>query len=272
MLFWNERQYIFSTIGNRLTIRRASREPGYARTTDQRCWQGVRRSPPPTDRRQLGDAASVLQEKVGTVIATGNARRTRYALWRPLRGDLTELPVYEIDTKGRAELVTYLTMVHPQGVCMRAFREPSGRCLTSRAMAGGMGWRTPCSTCARRDTWGQLVRAEHRHFGVSANRQQRHAHRQSQLSATGNIGPASQLRHAADALLAAARRRGADAKLRRRYRIRRCASPGWGRARWRQDARSTVQVAMDYPGNRANGQIQPDSLSPIRSSAARLPQ
>lgn len=35
----------------------------------------------------------LLQEQGDTVIKTGKARRTRYTLRRPLRGDLAELPL-----------------------------------------------------------------------------------------------------------------------------------------------------------------------------------
>ena len=60
----------------------------------------------------------LLQEIDGRVIVTGKARRTRYALRRDLRGDMADLPLYEIDKAGRAELVTDLALVHPQGICM----------------------------------------------------------------------------------------------------------------------------------------------------------
>ena len=47
----------------------------------------------------------LLQEQGDTVIVTGKARRTRYALRRPLRGDLSELPLYAVDAAGQADVV-----------------------------------------------------------------------------------------------------------------------------------------------------------------------
>ena len=57
----------------------------------------------------------LLQENAGAVVGTGRARRTRYALRRPLRGDAAELPLYEIDPAGRSELLGHLALVRPQG-------------------------------------------------------------------------------------------------------------------------------------------------------------
>ena len=111
----------------------------------------------------------LLQEQGDTVIVTGKARRTRYALRRPLRGDLSELPLYAVDAAGQAGLVVHLALVHPQGSCMDI---------------AGSGWPVPEES---RDGWWdglpyplidmrpqgymgrQLARAEHRAFGVSAN-------------------------------------------------------------------------------------------------------
>lgn len=55
---------------------------------------------------QLGD---------GRLLSAGRARRTRYALRRPLRGLLGELPVYEIDGTGQARLLAPLALLQPQG-------------------------------------------------------------------------------------------------------------------------------------------------------------
>lgn len=111
----------------------------------------------------------LLQEFEGRVIATGRARRTRYALRRPLRGDPADLPVYEVDAAGRAERLTHLALVHPRGSCMNL---------------GDTGWPVPDES---RDGWWsglpyplydmrpqgymgrQFARAEHRHLMVSAN-------------------------------------------------------------------------------------------------------
>ena len=111
----------------------------------------------------------LLQEHGAAIIAVGKARRRRYALRRPLRGDLVELPLYAVDANGRAELVTQLALIRPQGSCMD--------------LAGGI-WPVP-DEC--RDGWWeglpyplydmrpqgymgrQQARAEHRRLGVSAN-------------------------------------------------------------------------------------------------------
>jgi hypothetical protein len=111
----------------------------------------------------------LLHELEGKVVSTGKARRTRYALRMPLRGELAELPLYEIDATGRAELSTSLALVHPHGTCM------------SLASAG---WPVPD---ASRDGWWdglpyplydmrpqgymgrQFARAEHHQLAVSAN-------------------------------------------------------------------------------------------------------
>lgn len=111
----------------------------------------------------------LLQELEGRVVVTGKARRTRYALRMSLRGQLAELPLYEVDRSGRAELVTGLALVHPHGTCMSL---------------ANTGWPTPD---ASRDGWWsglpyplhdmrpqgylgrQFARAEHRQLAVSAN-------------------------------------------------------------------------------------------------------
>ena len=111
----------------------------------------------------------LLKETEGRAVVTGQARRTRYALRRPLRGDAAELPLYEVNRAGRAERVTRLALVYPQGTCMS---------LTDT------GWTVPDES---RDGWWdglpyplydmrfqgfmgrQFARAEHRRLGVSAN-------------------------------------------------------------------------------------------------------
>ncbi len=60
----------------------------------------------------------MLQEIPERVVATGKARRTRYALRRPLRGDLSELPLYEVDAEGRAQHTGQLARTYPQGSCI----------------------------------------------------------------------------------------------------------------------------------------------------------
>lgn len=113
----------------------------------------------------------LLQEVQPQVLATGRARRTRYALRRPLRGDLAELPVYEVDTTGRAELLGPLALVAPQGTWMDL-----------------NGTRWPVPEDSRDGWWGglpypvydmrpqgymgrQLARATHRELAVSPDLQ-----------------------------------------------------------------------------------------------------
>ena len=114
----------------------------------------------------------MLQALGGAVVGTGKARRSRYALRRDLRGDLAPLPLYEIDSTGRAERVSALDLVRPQGSCLPL---------------AGTGWPVPEDS---RDGWWhglpyplydmrpqgfmgrQFARAEHRQLGVSANPQE----------------------------------------------------------------------------------------------------
>jgi DNA-binding transcriptional ArsR family regulator len=51
----------------------------------------------------------------GAVLAAGRSRRTRYALRRPLRGSLADIPFYRIDADGRADGIGNLALVQPQG-------------------------------------------------------------------------------------------------------------------------------------------------------------
>ena len=60
----------------------------------------------------------LLLEFEGAVVSAGRARRTRYALRKAVRADPGEIPLYEVDAAGRAELVSHLALVHPQGSCM----------------------------------------------------------------------------------------------------------------------------------------------------------
>lgn len=84
--------------------------------------------------RHAGVSAAVLAAQLGVSVPTlhrmlpdlgerllvaGNARRTRYALRRKLRGDATELPLYAIDTEGRAHSLGALALLQPQGSLLR---------------------------------------------------------------------------------------------------------------------------------------------------------
>ena len=105
----------------------------------------------------------------GLWVYAGRSRRTRYALRRPLRGSLTDIPLYAIDAAGQATPWSTLALVHPQGTLM--------------TMADS-GWPVPPES---RDGWWdglpypvydvrpqgylgrQIARAEHQALGVSPN-------------------------------------------------------------------------------------------------------
>ena len=107
----------------------------------------------------------------GRLISAGKARRTRYALRRPLHGAQVDLPVYAVDASGRAELLSPLALLHPHG--------------TWCSLVGSV-WPVPEES---RDGWwpglpypfydmrpqgymGRLfARAEHRALGVSPDPQ-----------------------------------------------------------------------------------------------------
>ena len=57
----------------------------------------------------------LLQENAEPVLAAGRARRSRYALRRPLRGDLSPIPIHAIDEAGQPHALTVLAPVQPQG-------------------------------------------------------------------------------------------------------------------------------------------------------------
>ena len=57
----------------------------------------------------------LLQENAEPVLAAGRARRTRYALRRPLRGDLSPITIHAIDEAGQPHALTVLAPVQPQG-------------------------------------------------------------------------------------------------------------------------------------------------------------
>lgn len=76
-----------------------------------------------------GELAQALQVSVATLhrilpalgddlVVTGQARRTRYALRAPLRGDMLPLPLYAVDETGRADELGALSVVQPEGSCL----------------------------------------------------------------------------------------------------------------------------------------------------------
>lgn len=111
----------------------------------------------------------LLQEIGPEVVATGRARRTRHALRRPLRGDLAELPLYEVDATGRAERVAQLALLYPQGSCMDL--AAAGWPVPEDARDGWWdGLPYPLHDMRPQGYMGrQFARAEHRQLAVPAN-------------------------------------------------------------------------------------------------------
>lgn len=58
----------------------------------------------------------MLAELGGDLVVAGRARRARYALRRPVRGDSAAFPLFEIDEAGRALALADVLPVHPLGV------------------------------------------------------------------------------------------------------------------------------------------------------------
>ena len=111
----------------------------------------------------------LLAEIGSAVIATGKARRTRYALRKPVRGVAAELPLYEIDKEGRAHLASHVALVQPQGSCMNL--ADSGWPVPEESRDGWWpGLPYPLYDMRPQGYLGrQLARAEHRNLHVAAN-------------------------------------------------------------------------------------------------------
>ena len=111
----------------------------------------------------------LLREQGSAVIATGAARRSRYALRRALRGDAAPHPVYAVDAQGRAEHVGDLALIQPQGSRMRLDGTPWPVPSESRdGLWGGLPY--PLADMRPQGYLGrQLARAEHRQLNVSDN-------------------------------------------------------------------------------------------------------
>lgn len=115
-------------------------------------------------RASAGELATALQVSIptihrllaelpaGRVVSAGRTRRTRYALRRPLRGDLSDIPLYAIDSSGKASLVSRLALIHPQGTLL-ALGDLGGRSLRSPVMAGGTVFRIQFTTSAPKVIW-----------------------------------------------------------------------------------------------------------------------
>lgn len=57
----------------------------------------------------------LLKELPDETVSLGQARRTRHALRRPLRGEVGDLPLYAVDATGQASQISHLTLVQPEG-------------------------------------------------------------------------------------------------------------------------------------------------------------
>jgi hypothetical protein len=103
------------------------------------------------------------------VVFAGRTRRTRYALRRPLRGDLSEIPLYRIDAAGNATLVSKLALIYPQGALL-ALAE-SGWPIPPESRDGWWeGLPYPIYDIRPQGYLGrQIARAEQRQLGVSIN-------------------------------------------------------------------------------------------------------
>ena len=60
----------------------------------------------------------MLEQLGDRIVAAGKARRARYALRRPLRGDVHDFPLYAIDETGMAEQIASLRPISPDGTWM----------------------------------------------------------------------------------------------------------------------------------------------------------
>ncbi|MBV8504133.1 MAG: type II toxin-antitoxin system HipA family toxin YjjJ [Paucibacter sp.] len=81
-------------------------------------------------REALGVSAPTLMRAAraarGQVLNFGRARRSAYALRRPLRGSMAPLPLFAVDRTGRAEHVAQLHLAHPQGTLVELLVDPAG--------------------------------------------------------------------------------------------------------------------------------------------------
>ncbi|MBV8036113.1 type II toxin-antitoxin system HipA family toxin YjjJ [Roseateles sp.] len=74
-------------------------------------------------RTALGVSPATLMRAVravprGEVLGIGRARRSAYALRRPLRGSMAPLPLYAVDAAGRADQVGLMHLAHPHGTLL----------------------------------------------------------------------------------------------------------------------------------------------------------
>ena len=122
---------------------------------------------------QLGVSKATLHRLLpalgAQLLSAGAARRTRYALRRPLRGRLADLPLYAVDAEGRAHSLGALALLAPQGCHLRL--DPANWPVPAEASDGWWdGLPYPLLDLRPQGYMGrQLARAQHQALGVSAN-------------------------------------------------------------------------------------------------------
>ncbi|RQP25778.1 type II toxin-antitoxin system HipA family toxin YjjJ [Piscinibacter terrae] len=111
----------------------------------------------------------LLKEAGGQVVAAGKAQQARYALRRAIRGEAADLPLYEVDAQGRAELIAVVAPVSPQGC--HASLVDAGWPVPDESVTGWWdGLPYPLYDMRPQGYMGrQIARAEHRALGVSEN-------------------------------------------------------------------------------------------------------
>jgi len=111
----------------------------------------------------------MLREVGDRIVASGKARRSRYALRRPLRGESADLPLYAVDEAGRAQPFARLAPVHPRGTWMLL---PPVVWPVPEASRDGwwQGFPYPLYDMRPQGYLGrQFARIEHRRLGVPEN-------------------------------------------------------------------------------------------------------
>jgi len=105
----------------------------------------------------------------GSVVAGGRSVRTRYALRRPLRGSLADIPLYAIGSTGDAALLASLALIHPQGTQLRL--EQTGWPIPAEARDGWWdGLPYPLYDIRPQGYLGRIfARAEHEALGVPSS-------------------------------------------------------------------------------------------------------
>jgi HipA-like C-terminal domain len=105
----------------------------------------------------------------GDVLSAGLARRARYALRRPLRGELADIPLYAIDDAGSARVLGALSLVAPEGTLLPL--EATAWPVPAQSRDGWWdGLPYPVHSIRPQGYLGrEFAHNEHRTLGVSAN-------------------------------------------------------------------------------------------------------